>query len=582
MWNFPENIEIRENERKGRCIVAKEEIQRGESILREEAYCRILLGENKGGICDVCFSYLGLSDSLAKRAFECLECKKVRFCSEKCREELKMVHDIECGILKLDILEMISHKVGVSFDRSHLLTRFVIQAILELSGLKKIQGERNLGYLSSNLDHINTLIDNQDEYPEETKEVYRNLAFEILKIPRLQIEMDKLACKKDIISEELLVKVLCIIDSNSFGIPKFPLNSPGEASAISELLNLHQGGAPSNSLELSNSLLNPSILGWGLFSYGSLFNHSCDPNCDFIGTNSVPDNPSSAIIIDLRANRTIHKDEEITINYVELYDSRRNRIKSLFQTKHFICQCERCVASFETSMDSFLSGFVCSKCFNISDFDYKSNNIPILQSEAVSSLFELENIASVLDDQNHLISMLTETFKCNSCGEVYYGSEIACVHNEFLDTIQEAEILNSQKCDLPAAIGLISNLVDKYHCSNSRSVSPHPLSHLLYRCYKLLTFWSVIVKDWKSVDSYASKMINSHLLVFQNQCNIEISNLYSTRAIALSHLGLASESDLEWNKCISIRKSCCGSSSFPSYISSVHSLICQKFPLTCN
>lgn len=576
MWNLPEKIEIREDEKKGRCIVAREEIRRGESILREEAYCRILLSDNKEGICDTCFNYLGLPDSQDGRDFGCLECKKVRFCSEKCREELKMVHDLECGILKLGILEMISNKVGVSFDRSYLLTRFVIQAILELSGLKKSQGEQNLRYLTSNLDHINALMDNQDKFSEETKAIYRNLAFEILRIPRLQMEMDRLTCKNNI-SEKLLVKVLCIIDSNSFGIPKFPMRNSGKSSEISMLLNMHQRGAPSNSLELSNSLLNPSILGWGLFSYSSLFNHSCDPNCDFIGTNSVPDNPSSTIIIDLRVNRTIHKGEEITINYVELYDSRRNRIKSLFQTKHFICQCERCAASFKTSTDSLISGFVCSRCFNINDFDYKSNNIPILESESVSSSFELENIASILDDQDYLISHLTGSYKCSSCKEVYYGSEIACIHNEFIDTLQEAEVLNSQKCDLPAAIGLISNLVQKYHCSNSSSVSPHPLSNLFYNCYKLLTFWNVIVKDWKSVDSYASKMINSHILVFQNKSNIEISNLYSTKAIALSHLGLASESDLEWNKCNSIRQFCCGSSSFPSHIASVHSLICHKF-----
>ncbi|OII75165.1 uncharacterized protein cubi_03181 [Cryptosporidium ubiquitum] len=569
MWNLPEKIEIREDKRKGRSIVAKEEIQMGESILKEEAYCRILFSDNMEEICDACFNYLGLSDSCSENIFVCQECKKIKFCSKRCMEEFRAIHDFECRMLKLDTLRMISNKVGVSFDRSRLLTRFVIKLILELSEQNKDQNEHNKEYLTSNINQINSLIDNQEKFLEETKEVYQELALEILKIPKLQVEIDKLECK-DIITRKLLVKVLCIIDSNSFGIPKFPLKFHEETGSVSELVSLLQK-TPSNSLELCNSLLNPSILGWGLFSYSSLFNHSCDPNCDFIGAN--PAIGQSSMIIDLKANRKILKDEEITINYVELYDTRRNRIKSLLKTKHFICQCERCIAFFQSSKDSFLQGFVCSKCFNISDFDYKSNNIPILQSESISNLNKPENITSIIDDQDYLISQLTESYTCNSCGEIYYGSEVTSINNEFLDTIQEAEALNNQKYDLPGAIRLITNLIQRYHLPDSKSLLPHPLNHLLYRCYKLLTFWKVIVKDWNSVDYFVSKMINSHLSVFQNQSNIEISNLYSTKAIALSHLGRVSESNLEWNKCLEIRQICCGNLSFPYNFSSVYSLI---------
>ncbi|POM82597.1 SET domain protein [Cryptosporidium meleagridis] len=573
MWNLPEKIEIREDERKGRSIIAKEEIEMGESILMEEPYCRILFGDNIEEVCDTCFNYLRLPDSHFECILECQECKKIKFCSKKCMEESKAIHHFECGILKLNILQMISNKVGVSFDRSRLLTRFVIKLIVEFNDKSESQREQNNGnILISNINQINSLVDNQEKFLQSTKDVYQELALEILKIPKLKAEIDKLE-NKDIITDKLLVKISCIIDSNSFGIPKFPLKCSENESSVSELVNPRQK-VPNSSLELSNSLLNPSILGWGLFSYSSLLNHSCDPNCDFIGVNPVHN--QSSIAINLIANRKIQKDEEITINYVEIYDTRRDRIKNLLNTKHFICHCERCTTPFLNCNDSYIQGFCCSKCFKINDFDYKSNSIPIIQSESVSNLSQPDNITSIIDDQDYLISQLTESYHCSSCGEIYYGSEVTSIQNEFLDTIQEAENMNIQKYDLQGAIHLVSSLIEKYHPPNSKSLLPHPLNHLLYKCYKLLTFWNVIVKDWNSVNCYVSKMINSHLLLFQNQHNLEISNLYSTKAIALSHLGHVSESNTEWNKCLKIRQICSGNLSYPYNISSVNSLIRHK------
>ncbi|KAJ1610045.1 SET domain-containing protein [Cryptosporidium canis] len=567
MWNFPDKVGIREDGKKGRCVVARTDIKRGESILMEEAYCRILFSENREEICDSCLNYLETSGPRSGQTTECPGCKRVRFCSKECLEGVKKLHDLECGLLRLGMLEMISNKVGVSFDRSRLLTRFVIQLILELSGASKDRSGQEVGYLTSSLDHIRLLKDNIEECPEGTLETYRNLALEILRIPTLGAEIDRLT-QKEVFTEDLLVKVLCIIDSNSFGIPKFPLKGPELPATVAKLLRSH-GAAAKSSLELSSSLLNPSIIGWGLFSYSSLFNHSCDPNCDFIGVNPASD--CSSTVIDLRASRNIKKDEEITINYVELYDTRRNRIKSLLQTKHFICECERCTAPFQSSTDSLIQGFVCSKCYRISDLE--NNNLPVIQLESAPSSLDPKEIISILDDQDYLISQLTGSYKCHSCGEVYFGSEVAAIQNEFLDTLQEAETLNSQKGDLPAAINLILSLVQKYHTPNIKSVFPHPLNYLLYRCYKLLTFWSVAVKDWNSVNQYVSRMIHAHLRVLQNQCNIEISNLHSTKAIALSHLGLASESDQEWKKCTEVRQICLG---IPSNLPSVHSIIHQK------
>ncbi|KAH8739948.1 hypothetical protein FG386_001061 [Cryptosporidium ryanae] len=558
MWILPDKLEIIEDKLKGRCIIAKEDIQQGELIFREIPYCYILFREYNRFMCDYCFVYFGEEGNYT----ECEKCNKVRYCSNKCLKESNKIHEIECGILHSNEINEIAVNVGVTYDRAFLLMRFLIITIIELTSGTCDKTNLNNNYLIPNFKQICVLEDNLSKFSKDTLEIYNKLSSGIINIPIIN-EIIKKHNLTDKLNVNLLVKVICIIDTNSFGIPTFSLLNKNEG-----LYDPKLNFVPNNSLELTFSLLSPNITGWGLFSYLSLLNHSCDPNCGFIGVNgSYHDNENkNNLFVDLIANKMIKKNEEINISYVETYESRRDRIKTLFQTKHFLCQCNRCSSEFNISKDKFIEGFLCSKCFNDSlclirgENNELNTNILVLSSESLNESYKLTNLSSIVDDNEYLIFQLTNTYECTKCKETFFGSEVAKVVNEFNNTILEAEKLNNEMYDLYSAVELLLKLVDKYlnNTDPNVSIKPHPMNHLFYKCYKLIAFWSIILRRWNDVDKYISFMIDSHIFISNNSINnINASNLYATKAVALYNSNKISESESVWSMCKSTRKICC-------------------------
>lgn len=91
------------------------------------------------------------------------------------------------------------------------------------------------------------------------------------------------------------------------------------------------------------------INGTALTVYGSMFSHSCQPNCSFNGNDGKL---YVYAISEIKCGDTLYIDYDST----QLYQPTINRQISLLQTKQFLCQCTRC-SSFD-----LVRSFVCSKC----------------------------------------------------------------------------------------------------------------------------------------------------------------------------------------------------------------------------
>eukprot|EP01018_Ginkgo_biloba_P029122 Gb_19403 [translate_table: standard] len=89
----------------------------------------------------------------------------------------------------------------------------------------------------------------------------------------------------------------------------------------------------------------------GIFPFVSMLNHSCRPNCCFASEGNV---------MYVRALQEISTDTELCVSYINLYEPRSTRKRELSVTKHFECNCQRCMEPMQLSVDRFLEGCMCT------------------------------------------------------------------------------------------------------------------------------------------------------------------------------------------------------------------------------
>lgn len=90
----------------------------------------------------------------------------------------------------------------------------------------------------------------------------------------------------------------------------------------------------------------------GLFPFLSMLNHSCAPNAAF--TAAAPGG-----VMAVRALAPVRRGEELTVSYLNLYESRDARRSAALATKGFTCACARCVQPLAESFDRRLQGAQC-------------------------------------------------------------------------------------------------------------------------------------------------------------------------------------------------------------------------------
>ncbi|XP_065066385.1 histone-lysine N-methyltransferase SMYD3-like [Rhopilema esculentum] len=102
-----------------------------------------------------------------------------------------------------------------------------------------------------------------------------------------------------------------------------------------------------NCFNILNSDMNS--IGVGIYDLASLINHDCTPNC-------VAVFEGAKVLI--RSIKTISKNDEVTISYIESLETRDNRIKELKERYFFQCTCYTC------SKESEFDGLIIGKCQN--------------------------------------------------------------------------------------------------------------------------------------------------------------------------------------------------------------------------
>ncbi|TFK67216.1 SET domain-containing protein [Pluteus cervinus] len=93
------------------------------------------------------------------------------------------------------------------------------------------------------------------------------------------------------------------------------------------------------------------MLGWGLYTSASYFNHDCNPN-----VKKVRDGRS----LFFRTTRDVLPGEELCISYVDLQDSVFDRQRQLQQHWYFTCCCQRCQTELSTSVQGVSANMVTS------------------------------------------------------------------------------------------------------------------------------------------------------------------------------------------------------------------------------
>ena len=142
---------------------------------------------------------------------------------------------------------------------------------------------------------------------------------------------------------------------------------------------------------------------FGIFPTVSMINHSCRPNCVYSGTwkgkmivrNIVP----------------IKCQEELTVRYCDILQSREMRRADLLAQKNFTCECVLCSESVATSTDQFYHGILCENeaCKNQVDSPLSASLFPknILACSWVDpQLLSIENPSSGTFDRY---------FTCSQC-----------------------------------------------------------------------------------------------------------------------------------------------------------------------
>ncbi|XP_034476794.1 SET and MYND domain-containing protein 4 isoform X2 [Drosophila innubila] len=116
---------IRENGSRGRHMLAKELIPKGDQIFKEQAKCFVPIEQRL--ICQRCASVLMCAP------IPCPDChQRVVYCSRRCRQLHATIHSYECAAYRCDLLKML----GVSHLALRLLLTYLPQLLSQLHGCK--------------------------------------------------------------------------------------------------------------------------------------------------------------------------------------------------------------------------------------------------------------------------------------------------------------------------------------------------------------------------------------------------------------------------------------------------------------
>lgn len=283
-------LEVKQNVKFGRHIVAKSDINVGKMIVVSEQFARVVDSfHSKQAYCLTC-------NKTDTNLIPCKQCTRVMFCSHECRK-MNDVHQLECGSIFHEITER-NLKLAVQLVLIAIENFSSADALMEF--VESVLGDPSKG-LATDPFHPYGLLLRLTSHSHEDDNHLSYQAFEILMtIPLIQSWFHSTVKQRFL--QHLLCHHLAIVRANAF---------------------VEYFGAGGN---LQSSYIYDAL---------SLFNHSCAPNAFYSTTNNVGY---------LLAVRPIKKGDQIFINYLGdlADDSKDKRDKTLNGNWGFSCECERC------------------------------------------------------------------------------------------------------------------------------------------------------------------------------------------------------------------------------------------------
>ncbi|XP_046393127.1 SET and MYND domain-containing protein 4-like isoform X2 [Ischnura elegans] len=334
-------LHIMQDEKKGRCVFAKQDISAGDILFYEPAYVLFLKEDEKQRRCHFC------SDSLLAPV-PCASCTHAIYCSCKCRDDAwDQYHSYECGYKILSDLgwpPMLS--IRALLRAGNELAKSIMPLLRDDGGPKD---EKKIGS-----------VDDSSEFQEML--LYN-------RFDGLSSTMDKEDRWKRFLFVMAAVLLSYFLTENSkwkatyeplFGVPRWPekLLEPLATVALKHLAQsaannflvrdlwsdedlLHYLGWKNQKIDKDNRVVKidddwHDVVASAVYVSSSMLNHSCKPNC----THSFF---KQCIIA--KASEDIPEGKEVCIHYGQVYTrkSRQERRKFLRDNCFFDCECEACI-----------------------------------------------------------------------------------------------------------------------------------------------------------------------------------------------------------------------------------------------
>ncbi|KAI9289004.1 hypothetical protein BC943DRAFT_315774 [Umbelopsis sp. AD052] len=296
---FP--VELQNTRAKGRHAIASESLEPGTTVCREQATSYIVRSPYIDKQCHVCLNSLDHGD--ISHSFTCDACNRVYYCSEECRDHDRAMHDSMCIVINR--LDGIASECSVDVDLLRLMLGL-------LARRAQVPQDGQTG-TPTPFEYVLELVHNREKISSDFIQVITQASTMLNDILPEDMKMD--------VNE--LVLLACRINSNAHGLGD--VQSRNTDSAL------------------------------GLFPLGAMFfNHSCEPNCNFVGLRDGK--------LEFRTLKKVVKGDELCVSYIDLFAPRNERRGNLLYTKQFWCKCRRCSTPMEKSVDRFLNGVMCRQC----------------------------------------------------------------------------------------------------------------------------------------------------------------------------------------------------------------------------
>lgn len=286
-----------------KCSIASINLPVGTCVHNEKPAAHILKTDYLKDLCHHCLGYFTRNKNplgMPKIFLSEGEENPAIYCSTKCKNEAKKSYNLISPFIHK--IAKISKDTGIEND--------LLKLVITILAQNAVNNDNN-----RIIDLILELPDYEEKDIEEIMNWYKKLRQAIKQCHDVLPENLK-------ISEEKLYELACKVSTYAL--------SPSD---------------------LGHS--NPEV-GYGIYPLVSLlFRQSCNPNCllTYQGTN-----------VEIYTVRPVKVGEELTISYIDLYQSRYERGQELYMKRHEWCDCERCQEDINTSVDKYLCGLLCDEC----------------------------------------------------------------------------------------------------------------------------------------------------------------------------------------------------------------------------